>query len=205
VLQSNEDINVSIGTSMSTDAAVDLQQLLEELAQYSSTTNQTSHGLQQESTHAEQNAKELLGLQQLQSVQPLQYHQAPQTQNQRAPIVQSTNANRIVDPRLSVQQHQATTPPAQSSRPPPIDPAVILDWPQALRCINKVAAHNPHLAAAINGVSAGLCAYLLTILICIQMMADQERNVQQWWKDREALLVRQAGRVQSIKELNETM
>jgi hypothetical protein len=37
------------------------------------------------------------------------------------------------------------------------------------------------------------------------MIVDQERNVQQWWKDREALVVRQAGRVQSIKELNETM
>jgi hypothetical protein len=37
------------------------------------------------------------------------------------------------------------------------------------------------------------------------MIVDQEHNVQQWWKDREALVNRQVGRTEKIKELNETM
>jgi hypothetical protein len=200
-----EDSNASTGARTSTNAAVDLQQLLVELSQYSSTPNQTSREQQQVSNHAEQIPEDFSRPQQLQGPQILQHQRAAQNLNQSAPVAQSTNTHHNIDPRLSVQHHQVTTPPTQSSRTPLIDPAVILDWPQALRCINKIAAHNPNLAAAINRVNTCLSTCLVIMLIFIQMIADQESNVQQWWKDREALLVRQAGRVQSIEELNETM
>jgi hypothetical protein len=37
------------------------------------------------------------------------------------------------------------------------------------------------------------------------MITDQGRNVQQWWSDREELVKKQAGRAESVKQLNETL
>lgn len=37
------------------------------------------------------------------------------------------------------------------------------------------------------------------------MISDQARNVQQWWTDREGLLKVQAGRKESVRQLNETL
>jgi hypothetical protein len=49
-------------------------------------------------------------------------------------------------------QRQTATPPAQP-RSPTIDPAVIFEWPQALRCVNKVSASNPLFGPTIKAVS----------------------------------------------------
>jgi hypothetical protein len=150
VEESAETCNASFGNLETTNAANDLQKLLVELSQYSSQPNQQNEE-QQQSNQVAQVRYDFSTLQQLEQL-PVQRHQAVRWQ-QSAPIAQITNVHRIVDPRLNTQLQQATTPPAQLPRTPPIDPATILEWPQALRCINKISAHNPHLAATVKGVS----------------------------------------------------
>jgi hypothetical protein len=56
---------------------------------------------------------------------------------------------------LPAPQHQrhTETPPSQP-RSPMIDPATIFEWPQALRCVNKIAATNPQFGSAIKTVSS---------------------------------------------------
>ncbi|KAF2431265.1 hypothetical protein EJ08DRAFT_660140 [Tothia fuscella] len=155
---------------ISHDTPSDLQSILAQLSQYAATPQQPPPN-----TASSEGARQIQ-IQQSQGL-PLQQQQAP-----------PSFIARSLDPRLDPQRHQTATPPNQTSKTPAIDPASILEWPQALRCVNKLSAQNPSTETAIK-----------------RMIFDQENNVKQWWKDREALLVRQAGRVDSVKELNETI
>lgn len=59
------------------------------------------------------------------------------------------------DPRLKA----AVTPQGRSGQPPPrpmIDPSTITAWPDALRCITKIAAQNTQFAASLKKVSSQL-------------------------------------------------
>jgi hypothetical protein len=151
-----ENGSAGLANSPPTNAANDLQKLLAELAQYTSKSNQQDEqrqGLSQ-ATHF---TEEFLPSHQLQQIQTEQRHEARWVQS--APVAQSTTVHRMIDTRINTQLQQATALSAQSSRTPPIDPATILEWPQALRCINKISAQNPHLATVVKGVIVDNDAY----------------------------------------------
>jgi hypothetical protein len=136
--------------SRSSDAAAvpDINTILAELAQYSSA--------QQRSDQAAQVPQ---GNHQLQPHQE-QWNQQPQ------PFIQPSSNRRSLDPRRNTQHRQTTTPPAQPSSTPLIDPASILEWPLALRCVNKLSAQNPNFGPAIKVVSA------VTIMDTVNFRAD---------------------------------
>ncbi|KAF2761068.1 hypothetical protein EJ05DRAFT_535922 [Pseudovirgaria hyperparasitica] len=66
---------------------------------------------------------------------------------------------------------QLSTPEPRSYTPPPMDPATIIEWPQGLRCVTKIASQNPMFRTIIR-----------------KMMAEQERHETMWWNGRRKLL-----------------
>ncbi|GAB7361981.1 hypothetical protein MBLNU230_g2018t1 [Neophaeotheca triangularis] len=86
------------------------------------------------------------------------------------------------DPRLSNRPQQGSSTPQQqrtstASPRPTIDPATIITWPEALRCVTKIAAQNQSFATSIR-----------------RMIADQKRNEMRWYSERQALKQNQAAR-----------
>ncbi|KIV99794.1 uncharacterized protein PV09_08599 [Verruconis gallopava] len=75
-------------------------------------------------------------------------------------------------------------PPAQP-HPPLVDPSTIFEWPQALRCVNKLSASNPQFGPKIK-----------------QMIVDQDNNVKQWWQNRNGIIANQKTRNEGIRGLN---
>jgi hypothetical protein len=146
---STENDNTAAENRTSATTASDLQNLLAELAKYSEPCQEDQQ--QQRPNHVEQVPKDSLKLQQLQQL-PI-----PNTQQAHliypTPNSQGTYFHNIINPLSNSQHHQNITPAAQLSRTPPINPATILEWPQALRCINKISAQNPSFAAFVKGVS----------------------------------------------------
>lgn len=61
---------------------------------------------------------------------------APQQRTSRITHMNSTNGN------------------DGSLQPPMVDPATIIEWPQALRCVTKIAAQNPTFKQSIRKVGA---------------------------------------------------
>lgn len=120
----------------SNEPGQDLETILAQLSQYSAA--------QQQSRQSGNNADEFRQLQQLQDLQ-IQHRQTPP-----ASITESGGIQRSLDPRLN--RDQTLTPSAQGSKTPIIDPATILEWPLALRCVNKLSAQNPNMAAVVKGV-----------------------------------------------------
>ncbi|KAE9966377.1 hypothetical protein BLS_007041 [Venturia inaequalis] len=107
---------------------------------------------------------------------------AAEQQPQQSASHQAFSADRNLDPR----QHAVYS--EQQTKSPLIDPSTILEWPLGLRCVNKLSAQNPNFGPTVK-----------------VMISDQARNVQQWWTDREGLLKVQAGRKESVRQLNETL
>ena len=77
---------------------------------------------------------------------------------------QQLPARQIFPPAPSTPQPQipakSTTPPSYQPSPTPpvqaqIDPSTILEWPQALRCVNKISASNPQFGPKLKEV--GIC------------------------------------------------
>ncbi|KAH7400738.1 hypothetical protein DE146DRAFT_472595 [Phaeosphaeria sp. MPI-PUGE-AT-0046c] len=94
---------------------------------------------------------------------------------QTYPPPQSNPYPPTADPRLQhrpVTQNLSTTPkPQDRVSTPLIDPATITEWKQGLRCVSKIAQHNPEFAASIR-----------------KLMKDQEGNVKQWETGRKVLI-----------------
>lgn len=107
-----------------TSGTPDINTILAELAQYSSA--------QQESNQAQI---------------PSTYEQQQWMQHQQSASLQAISAERSLDPR----QHSYHRD--QLSRSPLIDPSTILEWPQALRCVNKLSTQNPNFGPTIKVVS----------------------------------------------------
>ncbi|KAF2398300.1 hypothetical protein EJ06DRAFT_532049 [Trichodelitschia bisporula] len=92
---------------------------------------------------------------------------------------------------ISGQQRRQSDPDAQPparTLSPTINPATITEWRTAVRCVTTMMQQNPQFAAHVR-----------------KMIADQDQNLKQWWKDREALIVKQKSRIQRTKELNNTL
>jgi hypothetical protein len=123
-------------TQSSMENAQDLESILAQLSQYSAS--------QQQNRQIENTPEEFKQLQQLQELQIHQQVTPP------VPLPQSTSIHRSSDPRLN--RNQTLPPPAQAPKIPIIDPATILEWPQALRCVTKLSAQNPNMAVVIKGV-----------------------------------------------------
>jgi hypothetical protein len=133
--------NVESNTAGPQDSAPanDLERILAELAQYSSA--------QQQTRRPEPAPEDFRHTVQLQYLQLQENHRQ---EIHHVPAAQNATHQRILDPRLN---RSTLTPPAQLFKTPLIDPATILEWTQALRCVNKIAAQNPNLAPAVKGVS----------------------------------------------------
>ncbi|TID25186.1 Serine/threonine-protein kinase [Venturia nashicola] len=114
------------------------------------------------------------------------YSSAPRSASEQQPQQPSSHQAFSADRNLDPWQHLVNR--EQQTRSPLVDPSTILEWPLALRCVNKLSAQNPHFGPAVK-----------------VMISDQARNVQQWWADREGLLKVQAGRKESVRQLNETL
>ncbi|KAL6706566.1 hypothetical protein ACN47E_005322 [Coniothyrium glycines] len=80
-----------------------------------------------------------------------------------------------VDPRLAgrstPQQYHPTTKPQDRASTPLIDPSTITEWKQGLRCVNKIATHNPDFVPAVR-----------------KLMKDQEQNIKSWETGRARLI-----------------
>jgi hypothetical protein len=109
-----------------TEAAPDIERILAELAGYSASNN-TSQPAATASFSINQTAHHALSLALLPTA-----HSVP--------------------PALQPQQYTVTPPPQPQS--PMINPATIFEWPQALRCVNKISATNPQFGPAIKTVSS---------------------------------------------------
>ena len=72
--------------------------------------------------------------------------------------------------------------------PPVIDPATILDWPAALRCVTKTVGRNDQAIVRIK-----------------KMIHTQNEHEAQWWKAREELIENQRIRAKGRIELNEIL
>ncbi|KAF2133205.1 hypothetical protein P153DRAFT_307777 [Dothidotthia symphoricarpi CBS 119687] len=99
---------------------------------------------------------------------PAQSYAAFQDAPQIYPQEQNTAYRQSADPRLHGRpalQH----PPRPQGPPstPLIDPSTITEWKQGLRCVSKIAAHNPNFAASVR-----------------KLMKDQEQNVASWESGR---------------------
>ncbi|KAF2786027.1 hypothetical protein K505DRAFT_319104 [Melanomma pulvis-pyrius CBS 109.77] len=68
-------------------------------------------------------------------------------------------------------------PPQSRTMTPSIDPSTIIEWKHGLRCVNKIASHNPHFEATIQ-----------------KLIKDQERNVTDWAAGRDRLNEEQAAK-----------
>jgi hypothetical protein len=94
---------------------------------------------------------------QQQAYDPDQPYQNYQEDVQPYPPQQNLPYHQTADPRLanrSASHYNATPPPRPQDRvsTPLIDPATITDWKQGLRCVSKIAQHNPDFAASIRKV-----------------------------------------------------
>ncbi|KAF2086729.1 hypothetical protein K490DRAFT_43651 [Saccharata proteae CBS 121410] len=70
------------------------------------------------------------------------------------------------DPR-PVPLHRRSTPQMPqmtATRTPVIDPATIIDWPQGLRCVSKIAARNPNFKTVLQ-----------------KMITDQDKHELEWY------------------------
>ncbi|KAF2712207.1 hypothetical protein K504DRAFT_426227 [Pleomassaria siparia CBS 279.74] len=78
------------------------------------------------------------------------------------------------DPRLNgwpPMQHRQPPPVPQYRTPTPtIDVSTIIEWKHGLRCVNKIASHNPNFVASVQ-----------------KLMKDQEQNVKNWAAGRDRL------------------
>ena len=72
----------------------------------------------------------------------------PTSSSQTLPTIQQHRSQAPV----SIPSRQTATPPAQSNSSQ-IDPSTIFEWPQALRCVNKISASNPQFGPKIKEVS----------------------------------------------------
>jgi hypothetical protein len=108
----------------------DISTILAELAQYSSTQQQSNQPTHISSIQEQQ-----------------QWAQHPQQSSNQAP-----STGRSLDPRQNPNHRGIATPPAQLSKSPLIDPSTILEWPQALRCVTKLSAQNPNFGPVVKVV-----------------------------------------------------
>jgi hypothetical protein len=69
---------------------------------------------------------------------------------------QAPPAVRSLDPRQKSLHGETAEPPARLVPSTFIDPSSILEWPQALRCVNKLSSQNPNFGPAIKVVGTGL-------------------------------------------------
>lgn len=137
----------------------------------------------------EQILKTLAGLPPLPSVQQqgqqLLYDPSPvPVQDQGAlalpPIPTLDSYNHTQDPRLSGRSFPQHRLPPQKPQaptkalPPTIDPSTITEWKQGLRCVSKIAQHNPAFEASIQ-----------------KMIKDQEQNTKNWENGRIRLVEEQ--------------
>ncbi|EME41761.1 hypothetical protein DOTSEDRAFT_177099 [Dothistroma septosporum NZE10] len=97
--------------------------------------------------------------------------QFSQQSNSASPVSPGSSAEQLSDPRLT--PHSQPTP----SNKPQIDPATITVWPDALRCVTKIAEQNKYLSVSIK-----------------RMMNDQRNNEMRWYQERQALKQTQANR-----------
>lgn len=71
---------------------------------------------------------------------------AAEHQPQHPASHQASGADRILDPRQQSVYHESQT------NSPLIDPSTILEWPLALRCVNKLSAQNPQFGPTVKVV-----------------------------------------------------
>lgn len=82
-----------------------------------------------------------------------------------------------------------TPPPTFTSRKTPsIDPSAITEWPAALKCVMKTVAANEAIQARVQ-----------------KLINTQHEYERQWWAGREALLMKQKGREEGKRKLDEVM
>ncbi|KAF1921146.1 hypothetical protein BDU57DRAFT_38614 [Ampelomyces quisqualis] len=121
-----------------------------------------------------------------------QTYQSYQEDAPAYPIQQGLPYHQTADPRLlnrSISQHLPTTPKLQNRVSTPlIDPATITEWKQGLRCVSKIAQHNPDFAASVRKVQMFSRHMMPRSSRNDQLMKDQEGNVKQWEAGRERLL-----------------
>lgn len=51
-----------------------------------------------------------------------------------------------------LQHHQPPSRPQSRTTTPTVDPSTIIEWKHGLRCVNKIASHNPHFEASVQKV-----------------------------------------------------
>lgn len=83
------------------------------------------------------------------------YPQHPRTQDS-LPSALSNHRQQIVAP--TPPPREATTPTQPST--PQIDPSTIFEWPQALRCVNKISATNPQFGPKIREVGRSFVLFI---------------------------------------------
>lgn len=97
---------------------------------------------------------------------PASYH-PPQYEAPYRPE-QPLNLRSSSGPSASARQHPV---PQNRTTTPLIDPATITEWKHGLRCVNKIATHNPNFVSTVQ-----------------KLMKDQERNVKEWEAGRQRLI-----------------
>jgi hypothetical protein len=99
---------------------------------------------------------------QQQTYDPNQIHQGYHEDFQSYPSQQPIPYQQSADPQLinrAASQHLSSTPrPQEKVSTPLIDPATITEWKQGLRCVSKIAQHNPEFAASVRKVQLNMHA-----------------------------------------------
>lgn len=145
----------------------------------------------------------------LQSILATLAQHAPASPHVASNAAQSDVPQRSLDPACSGQGTAPKDPPfagtvnpqgrpGQTPARPMIDPSTITAWPDALRCITKIAAQNVQFAAGIKKVSIRFPDNHPERIDCwIQMIKEQRAHEMRWYTERQNLKQTQANRAAS--------